>query len=1750
MNFSKITFILLLITYTITAIAQAPIGIEHTGACGHTQQALEEYYKKNPEVKKQAEEAKVAFVARLKERAASGEATLKSAMTKRIPVVVHVIYGECGDGNIDRSRIDDAILQLNNDFQGLNAQDPNLPYANRVGNMDIEFFLAEKDPNGNPTNGITRTESNLTYAGVGFGPELRALIMWPGDTYLNVYVVKQINGGGSSGVAIYPEDAENLPTWDGIAMADWAMGPTGDRRNYNTIISHEVGHWLGLRHIWGDGNGQGLLANCSIDDFSHLDNSEAQYVTNVDNPPANFPNSIYNDTPNTLGNNTVTGSGNTVCNGPETPTNTCQGNEQDMLENIMDYTGCSVMFSKGQVNYMNAVLEDNIAQRNQIPLNAQSVTLGNQSRVVFQGATLKESEANNGTINYTLDIELVSANFNASFPGGNLTEGSHYNVTFPTGFAANNLQVNVQRSAAAANKATLQLTGSTTTHADDIDFTIVFQNSAFNTNIAAANRTKILKVDFLAPGISTHMNQSYEAYVGPEGQPFDEIYFKPNLQVGIGYTEQLGYFVYTLNSSVQVATQSAAAAQVFNNSSTLSPSNTFATAIQPPYLALDISTISNGGEFYIGFRNGCSSHFNYGWVRAQKDASCDRIKILDAFIHGTPNQSITVGNIESPKAVYNTLTIKESSPGTFSSAEIELKGIPSNRGFKSAISSADFNIAAAGNNSLPADFTASNLSINVSNSRQATISLTTPTNMSQDFSFQLTFNSSAFINGTPSIDMGNSPLTVDYITITTVSYNAYNVVTSANLDFIARNIGYSNNSYHSIGVQAINQGYLFFVNQSSYPFVPNIACKTPNSQEVRLFNCGDATNNLNFNRMGGGLANASQSIDGQTYVSNNDLLNWTDDFAYVMLEYDLGCGQTITAWAKLDISDYTNSVTLVETTLSEAPSVIPPCEKSPCDPILLSDEDARRLYVENVVVGNVTHSSTHSTNAYQDHTNVVLPLQAGNNSVSFTQGNGVSSTGAQYSPQNAFWYAFIDFNQNDHFEPEEQVLAHEGQDFQGNLNINPNTPSGNYKMRIAMSVYDLTIYNANFVCSPSVFQYGEMEDYTVSIGGGGCNVGEACNDNNVCTVNDVLNSNCNCVGTFQDSDNDGICDENDECPNDPNNTCNTQSYCQSAGSMTNYEFIENVNVAGINNTSGNNGGYADYTAQTANVDAGTSYAIILTPGFLQGAYTENWKVWIDFNKDGDFTDSGEEILSQSSNTTINSSISIPASAPSGSTRMRVTMNYSNPVTSCGGFQYGEVEDYTVNIGGAACNVGSPCNDNDDCTINDFYDSNCNCSGTFQDADDDNICDFNDECPNDPNNNCNTCTVGASCNDNNACTENDVYDINCNCSGTFQDADNDGICAANDCNDNNANVPTTPGTTCNDNNPNTTDDVIQADGCTCSGTTPTGSEYCEPTGQHPQIFISNVSLEQIDNPTGNDGYGDYTNQVANLSQGQSYILSVTETTPWSFYWRGWIDYDQSGTFDANELVLSANNASGTFQQNIIVPANAPTGTTRMRISLKYANGSAPQACDNISLGEVEDYSINIQQGAAPCNAAVPTASQITNTGSVYCQFAYGYCQGHTGFNKEFELTNLSTGSTNTYASNTHYAAFPGLSQGTNYQYRVRIECANTGTYGGWSPYQNFTTPSCKLETELLNLNNFPNPFSNRTTIEFSLPNDSSVTLHVYDLTGRRVATLLDDELKIAGNHRAIFDGKAHPSGMYMYTIQAGEYTGTGKMNIIK
>ncbi|MGB3464913.1 MAG: GEVED domain-containing protein, partial [Cyclobacteriaceae bacterium] len=152
------------------------------------------------------------------------------------------------------------------------------------------------------------------------------------------------------------------------------------------------------------------------------------------------------------------------------------------------------------------------------------------------------------------------------------------------------------------------------------------------------------------------------------------------------------------------------------------------------------------------------------------------------------------------------------------------------------------------------------------------------------------------------------------------------------------------------------------------------------------------------------------------------------------------------------------------------------------------------------------------------------------------------------------------------------------------------------------------------------------------------------------------------------------------------------NYCASNGNSIADEYISRVQLGSINNVTGASAsGYGNYTAQSTDLTKGTSNTITITPTWTGTLYNEGYSVFIDYNQDGDFTDAGEQVfsLAPSQATPVSGNFTVPAGAADGTTRMRVSMSYNATPAACGAFDFGEVEDYTVNIVGATADTQAP-----------------------------------------------------------------------------------------------------------------------------------------------------------------------------------------------------------------------------------------------------------------------------------------------------------------------------------------------------------------------------------------------------------------------------------------------------------------------------
>ena len=149
--------------------------------------------------------------------------------------------------------------------------------------------------------------------------------------------------------------------------------------------------------------------------------------------------------------------------------------------------------------------------------------------------------------------------------------------------------------------------------------------------------------------------------------------------------------------------------------------------------------------------------------------------------------------------------------------------------------------------------------------------------------------------------------------------------------------------------------------------------------------------------------------------------------------------------------------------------------------------------------------------------------------------------------------------------------------------------------------------------------------------------------------------------------------------------CDKESvYCKAKALNSTYMYINRVQFAGIDTITGDNGGYKYFNHACGSINAGQTYPICVSPGFLTSTYKVYWKIWIDFNADGFFDPVTEEVVYGFGTTTMCATLTMPFSLPKKQTRMRVIMSYTGyPASPCTSPLYGEVEDYCILMNGAS-----------------------------------------------------------------------------------------------------------------------------------------------------------------------------------------------------------------------------------------------------------------------------------------------------------------------------------------------------------------------------------------------------------------------------------------------------------------------------------
>ena len=277
-----------------------------------------------------------------------------------IPCVVHIIH-DYGVEDLTDAQVIASIADWNIIYSASNSDTSAViaPFKKYIGNPRIRVHLATKDPFGNPTHGITRRRSYLTTN----GGENAKFDDWSPNSYLNVWSVNKFGQAhaDAEAYAIYPATAAAEPYYDGAITIYEALGfdPALGR-----VLNHEMSHLLNLKHTFGDANQAGTSSPCGDDDVDDTP------PTHGDQPGFGPGCPIYTDTQCAQGYLKLYPSSVPGIDSLVDYPDTCN------VQNIMNYSTCNLMFTKGQVQRMHDCMNNSIAGRSNLVDSANLVLTG------------------------------------------------------------------------------------------------------------------------------------------------------------------------------------------------------------------------------------------------------------------------------------------------------------------------------------------------------------------------------------------------------------------------------------------------------------------------------------------------------------------------------------------------------------------------------------------------------------------------------------------------------------------------------------------------------------------------------------------------------------------------------------------------------------------------------------------------------------------------------------------------------------------------------------------------------------------------------------------------------------------------------------------------------------------------------------------------------------------------------------------------------------------------------------------------------------------------------------------------------------------------------------------------------------------------------------------------------------------------------------------------------------------------------
>lgn len=666
-----------------------------------------------------------------------------------------------------------------------------------------------------------------------------------------------------------------------------------------------------------------------------------------------------------------------------------------------------------------------------------------------------------------------------------------------------------------------------------------------------------------------------------------------------------------------------------------------------------------------------------------------------------------------------------------------------------------------------------------------------------------------------------------------------------------------------------------------------------------------------------------------------------------------------------------------------------------------------------------------------------------------------------------------------------------------------------------------------------------------------------------------------CAFGDPDADNDGVCDANDPCPDfdnsllgmpcddgDPLTTgetysdnCNceggasTLTYCAAAGSVgTGGDWIEGVRLHTLDHSSGYST-YSDFRTQSTTLEPGVAYTleIDLFQSFAQDAVY----AWIDYDRDGLFENT--ELITMSGfdgDNVSTGTVNVPLNIGLQATTMRVRSIFANPneADPCGNY-FGEVEDYTIDFSYCSARGAFGTGDDwiktvkvntlDNTSIQTYY-------SDFKDLSTDLI-------------------RGAA------------YPIEVRLRYAFDvdrvfawiDYNKDGEFEASERTDLSIGNPeqfnaiaigniTIPADAVMGETVMRIRSIFSATQVSPCGSSLFGEvedytvnlTYCAGSGGINDDHIVRVRFNTIDNESGSGGYSNFTDIETTVAQGSSYPLRVNMIQTFAedrVY--AWIDYDQNGAFTTDEQVMNVILEEGVNTlalRTVNIPADAPTGTTLLRIRFNYAESESPCGMQS---GEVEDYTLQI----GPC---------ADLDGDEVCDYedqCIGYSDSPLVLTTNPEssgewsaLTTIessvtvNTGLQVDYRAGESITLLPGFRvvAGAGFS-AVIADCPEevppaapeeaSITLAGEPLLNDQITPSSARPE----LRVFPNPFSHATNIAYKLPVASPLQILVTDIRGRRIATLINTNWQEAGTYRLEWQSPPETSGLLLLYFRTGQ-----------